>query len=120
MKHDNADAGTSSKPADISIEPLGAFVLKGVSRSSDAETIVVLFVQPVEQYRSVIHGLVWGAISDDLRLTVLRHHNAEMKHVRDTLEDNARFALDMKLPAVGPAARYRQAMAGRFNYGVIA
>jgi hypothetical protein len=116
-----ADLDAYSEAIDISIEPLDPFVLKGTSRSrgGDERTIIVL-LQPVEQLRSIIHGLVLGAVSEKGRLPILAHHNAQMKRVRDALEGGGRSALDMKAPAAGPAAAYRRLIAGKFSYGIVA
>lgn len=113
----NIDAG--SKSIDVSIEPLEPFVLKALSRKAGVERIVMLFVQPVEQYRSIIHGLVLGTVAPDARLAILLHHNAKMKRIRDALESNDRLALDMTLPAIGLAAEYRRVIAGKFRYGIV-
>jgi nitrite reductase/ring-hydroxylating ferredoxin subunit len=116
-----ADLDARSETVDVSIAPLDPFVLKGVSRSrAGDERAMMLFIQPIEQFRSVIHGLLLGAVSETARLPTLLHHNAEMKRVRDALEGSGRAALEVKFPAAGPAAAYRQLVAGKFNYGIVA
>lgn len=115
----NGETEVDPQAFDVSIEPLGAFELKGRSRADGDERVVMLFVQPVEQHRAIIHGLLLGAVSRDARLALLVHHNKEMKRIRDTLESNGRSALDTRLSATGPAAAYRQSIAGKFSYGVV-
>jgi nitrite reductase/ring-hydroxylating ferredoxin subunit len=106
---------------ETSIRPLTLFSLKGVSRSrGEDEAAIMLFVQPVEQHRSVIHGLVLSAVPESNRLTVLAQHNTEMKRVRDAIEGSGRFALDLKVSAAGPAVAYRRLVAGSLSYGVVA
>jgi nitrite reductase/ring-hydroxylating ferredoxin subunit len=114
------DLDARPEAIDVSIEPLDPFVLKGTSRSRGGdERTVMLLIQPVEQLRSIIHGLVLGAVSETSRLPILAHHNAQMKRVRDALEGGDRSALDMKSPAAGTAAAYRRLIAGKFSYGIV-
>jgi nitrite reductase/ring-hydroxylating ferredoxin subunit len=116
-----ADLDARSETVDVSIDPLDPFVLKGVSRSlAGDERAIMLFIQPIEQFRSVIHGLLLGAVSEKDRLPILLHHNAEMKRVRDALEGSGRSALEVKFPAAGPAAAYRRLVAGKLHYGIVA
>ena len=121
MAYRFAPNGDSKASCDTSIEPLTLFSLKGISRErGGAEAVVVLFVQPVEQHRSVIHGLVINNVPQTNRSAVLAHHNTEMKRVRDAVENSGRLALDLKISATGSAAEYRRLVAKGFSYGVVA
>jgi hypothetical protein len=117
----NGSVDVRSEAVDVSIVPLDPFVLKGISRTGEGyEQTITLLIQPVEQFRSIIHGLIVGAVSEKDRLPILMHHNAEMKRVRDALEGGGRSALDMNSPASGPAAAYRRSIAGKLSYGIVA
>jgi nitrite reductase/ring-hydroxylating ferredoxin subunit len=114
----SGDVDADPAACDIAIEPADAFTLAGRSRKGSHDTAIMLFVQPVEQRRSVVHGLVLGAVAAE-QLTVLRHHNTAMKRVRDDVEARGQAALDLASPAAGPAIRYRAFVSGRFTYGTV-
>jgi hypothetical protein len=85
-----------------------------------SETTAILLVQPVEEFRSTIHGVIVGDVPYQIRLAVLSHHNGKMKTIRDTIEESGQVALDMRRSSTKRGASYRQMVAGKFSYGMIA
>jgi hypothetical protein len=101
------------------VEPVDAFTLIGRSRAGQHETSVVFFVQPADEQRAVIHGMVRGPLADRARLPVLLHHNAGLKQVRDGIERVGQRVLNLREPAAGPAGKYRELLSG-LTYGIAA
>jgi nitrite reductase/ring-hydroxylating ferredoxin subunit len=116
----NGTLNLGSTNCNVSIEPLDAFTLKLNASDGSSETTAILLVQPVEEFRSTIHGVIVGDVPYQIRLAVLSHHNGKMKTIRDTIEESGQVALDMRRSSTKRGASYRQMVAGKFSYGMIA
>jgi nitrite reductase/ring-hydroxylating ferredoxin subunit len=88
--------------AACSVEVIDAFTLGATATVGPHETTAVLFVQPVDRRRAVIHGCLPGPLSTALRPPVLRHHNERLSSLRKAVESTGRTALDLTVAA--PAA----------------
>jgi nitrite reductase/ring-hydroxylating ferredoxin subunit len=116
----NDDLATDLHTVEMSVAPADPFMLNAQSRTLNAKTPLMLIVQPVEQRRSIIHGIIPGDVDPQARMSVLRHHSRLLSQVRDTVEMSGNVVLDLKQPAKGAARAYRDLIAGRFKYGLAA
>lgn len=82
----------------VDAETDGPVVLR--ARDGDAETLAVLFVQPVDSGRSVIRGVLDRDPGETRRIAVLRHHNTRLSKLRDAAE--AAFAKEPAPPPIEP------------------
>jgi nitrite reductase/ring-hydroxylating ferredoxin subunit len=114
---DNIDA--AAEDIQVTVEARDAFTLKARSRAGEYESAVLLFIQPVEQYRSIVHGIVLDDVPQRHHITVLRHHNAAMTRTRAAIEGSGQTALHLQRPATGSGVKYRELVAGKLGYGIL-
>ena len=76
--------------ATMEVKVLDPFTVALRASDDAAETVAVFFVQPVDQARSVIRGVLAGGPEDaGRRIAVLRHHNQRLAALRDRAEREA-------------------------------
>lgn len=80
LGHEHREAAT------VSIDVSDERSVTLTSRTRDATTTAVFFVQPVDSEVSVIRGVLSRPPSDADRTAVLRHHNDELVRLRDRVE----------------------------------
>lgn len=71
---------------DCAIEMLDAFTIRVTASHRGGSTTVMLFPQPVDDARTVVHACVLDEVPQQHRLAVLRHHNDCLARLRDIVE----------------------------------
>ena len=83
------DGAIEGAEATCIVETVDEFTLLATARAGGAPARLSLFVQPVDEARSVVHGCLAGVVAKELLLPVLRHHSERLCRLRRSIEDAA-------------------------------
>jgi ferredoxin-NADP reductase/phenylpropionate dioxygenase-like ring-hydroxylating dioxygenase large terminal subunit len=81
--------GSRSQAAETALERSDAHMIILRSRQKGVETVGAFFVQPVDSRRSIMRGVLKGAVEGSERIAALRHHNDLLSTLRDVAERRA-------------------------------
>ncbi len=81
-----------------SIDARSAYSVTVTATTTDGESSVVFFVQPVEAGRCVIRPVLSAAPAPEERLATLRHHARALEELRAQLEDSRPTEVAVPLP----------------------
>ena len=80
------EMGHTDVKADCAVTVLDACTLTCTAHCGSAREIIVLIIQPAAVEKSIVHGVLAGALDERARASALRHHNERLCTVRDAVE----------------------------------